>query len=273
MSKSKSPKSKSSKSENKKSAIASTSWTFKPGWIVVDVSSATGGVSYDRTVVDEVAINNNDGVRVDTMTRKTVDHVGHVTAIDALVKKVDYVLRKHATRLGGAARVGWFVDDATLDLVRTEVAELRAEAERLNALGRQLGSERQATIDIVPLRLDLDREEAVREITRTIRDVLGAFNTALRAGDVESLHKLKLRAINLDKLAVGFQADAIRMALDCAVEAGKTLKTAATVAGRAARNAGSDAAAIKAAESAAAVAEAAKLDLGAIEAALLVYEG
>jgi hypothetical protein len=186
-------------------------FAFRPGWIIVDCSKASGGIHYDREPIGrEKAINKGNGVQLDHKTRKTVDHVEVCAAVDACVKKVDYSLRKHCVRTD----MGWFADDMALQRVKKEVNEIAEEADDLNTRAEKAKSKRRAKIRISPLRLDATQPETVAEIADTIRGVLGEIRDALRGGDIASLHKLKIRSMNLERLATGFQSDAIRFALD-----------------------------------------------------------
>lgn len=255
--------------QSKHTPPAEGTFQFRPGWMIVDTSSASGGIRYDRELVKEKSINKGNGLQADHKTRKTVDHVEFCTAVDALVKKVDYVLRKHCTR----TEMGWFADDSALAKVKAEVAELQAEATDLNINGaKKAKSARRAKIRVVPLRLDLDRKEAVQEIVHTIRGVLGELRDALRTGDLPSLHKLKIRAKNLDKLAVGFQSDAIRFALERVPIAANEIREAVKTATRGVRNSGGSKKEIEEATSAAATKAGGKVDIEVIEAALAHFE-
>jgi len=195
---------------------------LRPGWLIIDTSGASGGIEYDRGQLGEKPINRKRGIQTDHKTRKTVDNVEHCAAIDAVVKKVDYALRVHCAR----TRAGWFADDEALIRVQAEVAQIAAEAVLLNARARRAQSERAADIGIWPLRIDVASYEAVREITRTVRGVLTDIHNALREGKIAELHKLRIRAKNLDKFAVGFQSDAIRFALERAPIAVKEIREA-----------------------------------------------
>jgi len=193
---------------------------FRPGWILRDRAEAKGGVYYYRELIDEQL----DGDRLvsDHKTRKTVDNVTFVAEADALVKKVHYVLRKHCTR----TELGWFADDACWAKVKAEVAILQDEAVDINRRAKAARSERQVTVNVVPLRLDLVQPEVVREIATTIRGIMVELLTTLRSGDITPIHKLKIRSRNLEQLAVGIQADVIRFALDRAWQAASEIKQA-----------------------------------------------
>lgn len=197
-------------------------FTFRPGWVIADCSKAYGGIKYEREDIEEREVNRGRGMQTEYVTHKTIDHVEFCSRIDAVVKKADYVLRKHCVR----TEMGWFTDDAGLKKVQGEIEELRKECEALHQHGPQVRSERRAKIHIVPLKLDLDHREAVIEITATIRSVLTDLRDALRQGDIASLHKLKLRGKNLEQLATGFQSDAIRFALERVAGAANEIRQA-----------------------------------------------
>lgn len=242
---------------------------FRPGWMIVDCSSANGGIRYDRELLGEEPINRRRGLQVDHKTRKTVDNVEFCAAVDAVVKKVDYVLRKHCARTD----MGWFADDVALGKVKAEVAEIDREAHELNTVGaKKAKSARRAKIRVVPLKLDLAKPEAVQEIAGTIRDVLSELRDALRAGDLASLHKLRIRSKNLDRLATGFQSDAIRFALERVPLAAAEIREAVKNATRGAKNDGEDKDTIAEVGEAAAKRAGAKVDIESIEAAIAHFE-
>ena len=255
---------------SKKSRVPSEGvFQFRPGWMIVDCSSASGGIRYDRELLKEKSINKGNGMQADHKTRKTVDHVEFCAAIDAVVKKVDYVLRKHCARTA----MGWFADDSALHKVKAEVAEILREAEELNTnAAKKAKSARRAKIRVVPLKLDLAKPEAVQEIAHTIRDVLTELHDALRAGDVASLHKLRIRSKNLERLAVGFQSDAIRFALERISPAANEIREAIKNAKRAKQNDGGSMEEIEEAVAAAARRAGGKVDIESIEAAIAHFE-
>lgn len=255
--------SKKSKNEQKHEGV----FHFRPGWMIVDCSSASGGIRYDRELVKEKSINKGVGMQADHKTRKTVDNVEFCAAVDAVVKKVDYVLRKHCAR----TEMGWFADDHVLHKVKAEIAEIEREAHKLNTTGaKKAGSARRAKIRVVPLKLDLAKPEAVQEIAATIRDVLTELRDALRAGDVASLHKLRIRSKNLEKLAVGFQSDAIRFALERVPVAANEIRDAIRTAKRGVD--GEDKATVEETMANAAKKAGGKVDIEAIEAAIVHFE-
>lgn len=244
-------------------------FTFRPGWMIVDCSSANGGIRYDRELLGEEPINRRRGLQVDHKTRKTVDNVEFCAAVDAVVKKVDYVLRKHCARTD----MGWFADDVALGKVKAEVAEIEKEAHALNTVdAKKAKSARRAKIRVVPLKLDLAKPEAVQEIAATIRSVLIELRDALKNGNLADLHKLRIRSRNLEKLATGFQSDAIRFALERVPLAAAEIREAVKHATRAAKNDGEDKDKITEVGEQAAKRAGAKVDVESIEAAIAHFE-
>ena len=238
---------------------------FQPGWMIVDCSSASGGIRYDRELLKEKTINKGAGMQADHKTRKTVDNVEFCAAIDAVVKKIDYVLRKHCARTD----MGWFANDKALHKVKVEVAEIEREAHELNTTAaKKAKSARRAKIRVVPLKLDLAKPEAVQEIAHTIRSVLTELRDTLQAGDLASLHKLRIRSKNLEQLAVGFQQDAIRFALERVPTAANEIREAVKNAKRAAQNDGAKKEEVEEAIEAAAKRAGSKVDVESIEAAI-----
>jgi hypothetical protein len=254
---------------SKSKKIKAGVFNFRPGWMIVDCSSANGGIQYDRELVDEQPINRRRGLQVDHKTRKTVDNVEFCAAVDAVVKKVDYALRKNCARTD----MGWFADDQALAKVKAEVAEIEREAHELNTNGaKKAKSARRAKIRVVPLKLDLAKPEAVQEIAATIRSVLIELRDALRSGDLASIHKLRIRSKNLERLAVGFQSDAIRFALERVPLAANEIREAVKNATRAAKNEGEDKDKITEVGEHAEKRAGAKVDIESIEAAIAHFE-
>jgi hypothetical protein len=190
-------------------------------WVIQDCSTAVGGIEYERLKTAETAVSrgrrkpwrakrSGKGLAVEHQERKIFDNVEICTAVDGVVKKVDYVLRKYCAR----TPLGWVADNQALSAVRSEVEEIRKEAWLLNVRAKLAKSARSAYICVVPLTMKSSAPEAPKEIARTIKSVLTALLRALRGGELSDLHKLKIRARNLHKLAVGRAAAAIKLALD-----------------------------------------------------------
>lgn len=197
---------------------------IRPGYVVLDVSSATGGVHYQRREIEQHKIGpDHEGLQARHETVKTVDHVVAVKDVDAVVKQVDYAIRKYCAK----TVFGPFADEDNLAKLQAEVAKIKAEAVEVNERAVAVGSARRAYIGIVPAKLDVVSPEAAEEIARTVREVLGDLRDALRVGDVgPRFDGVFLRSKNLANLAVGLQSDAVRFALDCVKEARKRVKDA-----------------------------------------------
>ena len=193
---------------------------IKPGWIIRDCSSASGGVKYNREYTGERQ--DGDTLIVNFKTRKVVDHMSIVEDLDAVARKVEYVFRKT-----GCTRttLGWFAADENLPKVRFEIERLVAEARALNETAARMGSLHRAYISVVPLKVDMSTPEAAREIARTIHDALvGVFET-LKKGEIgQELAGKLLRARHIDQLATGFQAEALRAALETIVGAKQVIR-------------------------------------------------
>lgn len=194
---------------------------IKPGWIIKDCSHANGGVHYRRKYQRD----EQTGERrtVDFETRKIIDHVIVVRDLDATVKRVDYLLRKHCTRTS----LGWFATDEALVKVREGLTRVEDEARALNTSAAIAGSCHRAYIGIAPLRVDTSTPEAAREIARTVRDCLTDILVTLRKGEIgQELAGKLLRARNLDQLATGMQAEALRFGLEQLGQARRDIRIA-----------------------------------------------
>lgn len=197
------------------------SFKARSGWILVDRSTANGGVRYTRTPVEEHSINRGDGIQATHETVKEVDHVAFVKEIDRLVKHTEYILRKTCAQ----TPVGYFASDEILPKVREEIERLVHEASALNASASIAGCARRARIQIVPIRVDLDTEEAAQEIAKHIRESLTALRNLLRQGETGTpWHNALGRAKNLPTLATGVQADSITFGLENAQAEAKAIR-------------------------------------------------
>jgi hypothetical protein len=194
---------------------------LKSGYILLDASSATGGVSYQRTVLDEQRTNNGEGTEKTWKTVKVVDHDEAVRNVDRQAKKADYILRKHCSRFGRF----WFADEDQLALVMADVAELRKAAKLANTEAAAVGCARRAYVSIVPTKIDLAHEEAAREVAHTIQGTLADMLAVINAGDIgRPFEAVYLRMKNLEKLAVGICSESIVFARDEAKAAKKVIR-------------------------------------------------
>lgn len=194
----------------------------RAGWLIINTSHARGGVHYARTPKGARAINGGAGVEATHETVKTVDDVQCCAAVDAAVKRADYLCR----RSSAWSVLGYVVTDREiLERVQAEVLALQAEADRVNAMARAAGSARRAWVSVVAAAIDLATPDAAREVARTIREILGGLAEAIRAGDLKAYHAPSLKAKNLAGLAVGIAGEAVINALVCLKAAKADVKT------------------------------------------------
>jgi hypothetical protein len=199
-----------------------------PGYVVVNVSTAAGGVSYNRIVLAENP--EGEAIVTDYQTRKTVDHVELVKAIDHTVKDVDHALRILCVR----TPFGHFVSMDKVETVRLKVAEIAARVHELNDAAEAAGSAHRGRVGVVTALLDIANPDNLRECHRVIRETLMEIHAALRRGDVRDeknedgditrrhqLRPILIRARNLEQMALGLHGTTIKSALERA----KTAKT------------------------------------------------
>jgi hypothetical protein len=188
--------------------VAHGTVAIRPGFVVLDCSTATGGVTHQRTPT--VSHKQGDGRVEDWSTTRHVDHAQIVKESDALVKQVDYLLRVHASRTG----FGWFADGAAVAKIRNGLVDVHAKADALNKAARKLGSARRTHIGVIFAKLDVAHEDVAQEIYRVARANLQAIYDALRAGTVgQELDTALVRAKNTGNVASGL----LRTALDAAM--------------------------------------------------------
>lgn len=212
----------------KKSPDVNLTAKIAPGYVIIDVSTSGGGLRYVR----EHLSTDQDGERVETeyKTNKIVDNVAAVKEIDALVKDVDYILRKNCV----ATAFGYFATDKQLEEVHKQIEDRKRQMERLNHRAEAVGSAHRGRVGIIAARLDIANGDTMRECYRAIRETLDAIYTALLRGDVRDiadardkqkvthrnqLRPAMLRAKNLETMAIGIAGESIKSALACAKEA------------------------------------------------------
>lgn len=126
---------------------------------------------------------------------------------EKLVEIAKHAIRKHATN----TRIGSLASREKTGLIRQELEEIRARAIAFNATAETC----HVLIGMIPIEIAVAiGPEAARALADQIREELTLYRDALRAGDETGARNAKHRTKNLDALAVGIQADAIRLALD-----------------------------------------------------------
>lgn len=215
----------SSKYSARKFAESQDAIRLRPGFVALDCSRATGGVTYEQTrhaVITEATRANGTEV-VSWSTRRTVDHKQVVADMDALVKRVDYLLRVNCSRAGW----GWFADADAAAKVRHGMDLLQDQAEELNATARRLGSARRVHLSLILVPLDVTNSDVAQEIYRSVLATLQGIHECLRAGMVGSeLDKHLLRARNMGNVAVGITSAALTDALGRVPEWRNEVRTA-----------------------------------------------
>jgi len=223
-------------------------YKIKPGYILTDTSSVSGGVHYERQDLSADPINQGRGEDKDYKGRKVVDHLEIVDLGNKIVGRARYILRKY----GALTPMGYYVDAQALTEVRVAFDALAPEVSALNARARVENSARRVRIGFVPLPLAIDNEAAAVEIFNTVRTSLTRLRDTFRAGDLKKLPNVVAECRGLHKLACGIQGDAIKFALDTIGER-RTLLREALTRGEAPESAGRS------------------LDLDAIESAITLF--
>lgn len=182
--------------------------TFRSGFIVVPEFSASGGVSYDRETIREEDV--DQGLEAELRTIKRVDNREIVKESKSLLNHAHYVLAKNATH----TPIGYFADAEALAKIEVEMRELRECAQQLNAVAHAAGSSRRVTVEVYPLVLDLEHEAAARRIAATVRERLSSLRDAMLKCDRKAFESAWDDCRNLERLAVGIQGQAVKLALD-----------------------------------------------------------
>lgn len=196
-----------------------------PGFAVLNLSGASGGVRYESTVMSESSQRRHSR-RVESRVTKTIDNETIVHEIDAAVKNVDDTIFRH---LCVKMTFGHFLPATNHNALHAKVAELRARVVTLNAAAEAMGSRHRGRVGVLTPSLDTSHPDLVRECKLTVLTALGDVRDALRLGDIDDVtidrgiirNRLKpalLRAKNIELLVVGQAEEALRAALDRARE-------------------------------------------------------
>lgn len=185
---------------------------WRPGYILALEIRRSGGITYDREQLRE----EQEGERLESefKTSKRVDNVGIVRRAAKLCGSAYYAV----ARTCAATPLGYFADATMLAKLEAELVPIREEAAQLNDDARTAGSGVRVTIGVYPLELALDNEAAARRIAEIVAERLAAVRDALRAADPEAVTSTLRPCRNLERLATGIHADAVRLALEQAAE-------------------------------------------------------
>jgi uncharacterized protein YbjT (DUF2867 family) len=185
------------------------------GFFYITEFSATGGVKYARIGDVDVVERDDESLTAKYKTRKDVDHIGLLKWSRKIVNSAYGVMERHAS----STPVGYWIAKDKADLMLSELAQVRAEAESLNNHARSVGSERRCRIDVFALEAGQDSLEAVAvRLAQTVRERLDRLRTDLQAGDLNAYATSWKLAKNLPRLATGIQAESIVLALEAARE-------------------------------------------------------
>jgi len=198
---------------------------LRSGFLVLDVSSASGGIHYERREREEKREGNRE--EVDFRTHREIDDIELYREGTALAGRARWMLR----RRGAVTAIGVVTDGAGLAALETDFAELRVAADSFNYRARQAGSLRRVRVGYVPMQIEPDHEAIAAEIALTIRarlsDLLIALGVDRETGDPVRSRVALQACRRLDRLVVGIQSEAVRLALDAAIVARRAIRDAA----------------------------------------------
>jgi len=186
---------------------------FRPGFVLILEFSARGGVSYRRETTDEET--DGESLHAQLHTHKTVDHVTLNRRSRAIINAAYHVVDRHATNtpLGY-----WATAEVLAEHIAPAITRIQEDAEDFNLAAQAAGSARRVNINLFPVALSEDNETAARRVAVDVQERIQALKDALWAADRKAFETAWDAARNLDRMAVGIQADAIRTAMDHAKE-------------------------------------------------------
>lgn len=179
---------------------------FKPGYIVALEFSAVGGVTYEREDLREEEI--GDGMEAEFKTIKRVDDTELHKESRAIISQAYYMLERVCT----PTPLGHYADAAQLLKLREKLAPLKEAAGIFNELARRKGSRRRVVLEIYPIGVDTDDEAAAARLAQVVRERLSEALASLQSGDTSTRPIKSCR--NLERLASGIQADAVKLAVE-----------------------------------------------------------
>lgn len=226
---------------------------IKPGsFLIVDVSSARGGVTYNRDAREvkcpacghafrtasklrghvpaiECPACGSLAERTRITTIREVDHKAFVKDGNNLVQSdVRCILRNHCANTS----LGWVCERSELPALTAAYETIAAKASEFNASASRAGSSIHVRVGFVPVEIGVDNAAAAAFLAATIREVCAEMIAALTAGNRPALAQLARKAKNLDRLAADrIQRASITFAIENFREARGTLNAAARESG------------------------------------------
>lgn len=193
------------------------------GYIINVEIGARGGVSYDRKLESEVEVGR--GLEATSKTTKLVDDRELVSLSQSVVSRAYYVLNRCCARTA----IGYFATADMLEQVEQQFEEVREAVRDFNELARRSGSARRVVAEIYPLDVRPGSEVTAKRLAANVREKLQDLKDKLRTGDLKKFDDARDRARNLDRLAVGIQADCVKLALEWADGVKPAVREAARV--------------------------------------------
>ena len=179
---------------------------IKPGYIVALEFSAIGGVKYERELVR--ASGNEAEVRV----TRTADNADLLKDSKSIIGAAYYIMDRTCVN----TPIGYYADEHQLEEARLGLVDAQRAAKTFNEIAEQLGSDRRVTIDLFPMMIEPDNDALLARLARLACERLQAVKDALRAGDRKEFEWAMDKARNVEHMATGVNADAVRLALHIA---------------------------------------------------------
>lgn len=190
------------------------------GYVVIDKTTSTGGVSRTRTLIDDhETVTGGRETRAET--KQILDHEAAVKRVQAAANHVRWLCRKYCAW----TLLGWLAQEEDLEKLEAELIPAREEAERANTFARGVGSRHRVEVCVVPAEIDLATPDAARQITRTIRTVLAELREAFSTGQPVKLDAPLAKAKSLHRLASGMASECIVLAVEGVKLARSELRT------------------------------------------------
>jgi len=176
--------------------------------LLINLSRVRGGKTTQRTRLSEGETGPNaEGYFKEAKIKVTVENVEERATAEKLVAQGAHCLRRASV----ATILGQLAPTERLPEIESDLALVRERAEKFNRSADTC----QVTIGYMPIEISVALgPEAARALADHVRDELTTLRDQLRSGNLTGARATLIRAKNLDTLAVGIQADAIRFAIE-----------------------------------------------------------